>query len=123
MRRQWVAVTLGYLVHRLGFAYLVPRYFKRLRLTTAQAEQEVAVHAFLFVGGPHRGGTTILWKCLREHPLISGFGDRVGTDYSEGMFLQSVYPTFGIGTEAAHQVKNESWIRGLFAFVCLALRS
>ncbi|CAM9993956.1 unnamed protein product, partial [Sphacelaria rigidula] len=96
--------TLGYLVYRLGFAYLIPQHWKRLRLTAEQAEQEIAGHTFLFVGGPHRGGTTILWKCLREHPLISGFGDRVGTDYSEGIFLQSVYPTFGIGGEKVHPV-------------------
>lgn len=97
---------LGYLVHRLGFAFLIPSSFKRLSLTPAEAEQEVAGHTFLFVGGPHRGGTTILWKCLREHPSISGFPDWVGTDYSEGMFLQSVYPTFGIGRENIAQVHD-----------------
>ncbi|CAN0235130.1 unnamed protein product, partial [Phaeothamnion confervicola] len=63
---------------------------------------EIAGHTFLFVGGPHRGGTTLLWKCLRAHPSVGGFPDRVGADYSEGIFLQSVYPTFGIGGEAAH---------------------
>lgn len=93
-------------MYRLGFAYLIPQHWKRLRLTAEQAEQEIAGHTFLFVGGPHRGGTTILWKCLREHPLISGFGDRVGTDYSEGIFLQSVYPTFGIGGEKVHPVRR-----------------
>lgn len=100
-----VTAGAGYLVNRLGVAYVIPRYFKRLKLSPAEAEREVASHTFLFIGGPHRGGTTILWRCLREHPSISGFQDRVGTDYSEGMFLQSVYPTFGIGQEKVHEVK------------------
>ncbi|MCS1350646.1 sulfotransferase [Mechercharimyces sp. CAU 1602] len=45
---------------------------------------------FIFVAGLHRSGTTILAKCLRDHPDISGFTDaKVPAD--EGQFLQSVY--------------------------------
>ncbi|CAN0048398.1 unnamed protein product, partial [Discosporangium mesarthrocarpum] len=90
---------VGYLVYRLGFSYLIPSNFKNLHLTPPEAQKVLDSHTFLFVGGPHRGGTTVLWECLREHPSVSGFADKVGADYSEGMFLQSVYPTMGIGSE------------------------
>lgn len=48
-------------------------------------------HTFLFIGGLHRSGTSIVFKCLREHSLISGFSD-TGYDEDEGQFLQSVFP-------------------------------
>ncbi|MFX0203719.1 MAG: sulfotransferase [Candidatus Hodarchaeota archaeon] len=47
-------------------------------------------HKFVFIAGLHRSGTSILFQCLREHPLISGFSNtRVSKD--EGQHLQSVY--------------------------------
>lgn len=56
----------------------------------------------LLLGGPHRGGTTILWKCLARHAEISGFADTftTGADFSEGISMQTVYPDFGMGREA-----------------------
>lgn len=51
-------------------------------------------HRFVFVGGLHRSGTTIVTNCLAEHPAISGFHD-TGAREDEGQFLQSVYPTAG----------------------------
>lgn len=53
------------------------------------------------IGGPHRGGTTILWESIKAHPEITGFGNtfQTGVDFSEGVLIQDVYPTFGIGTE------------------------
>lgn len=47
-------------------------------------------HQYLFIGGLHRSGTTLLANCLREHPKISGFKD-TGLSEDEGQFLQSVY--------------------------------
>lgn len=47
-------------------------------------------HRFLFVGGVHRSGTSPVFRCLREHPMISGFRD-TGAPKDEGQFLQSVY--------------------------------
>ena len=48
-------------------------------------------HKFIFIGGLHRSGTSILHDCLQEHPLISGFRE-TGVSHDEGQFLQTVYP-------------------------------
>ena len=55
----------------------------------------------LIIGGPHRSGTTILWKMIKAHPEVVGFGDtfETGVDYSEGVLMQEVYPRFGVGME------------------------
>ncbi|MCL2924142.1 MAG: sulfotransferase [Trichodesmium sp. MAG_R04] len=54
-------------------------------------------HKFIFLGGLHRSGTSLLFKCLREHPQMSGFKNTKAVE-DEGQHLQSVYPpaiTFG----------------------------
>lgn len=45
----------------------------------------------------------MLWECLRQHPDISDLGSQedTGIDLSEGIFMQDVYPNFGIGNEYA----------------------
>lgn len=46
---------------------------------------------FVFIGGLHRSGTSLLHRLLRAHPKISGFTNtRAGED--EGQHLQTVYP-------------------------------
>ena len=46
---------------------------------------------FLFIGGLHRSGTSILHRVLRDHPSVSGFHD-TGVPEDEGQHLQSVIP-------------------------------
>lgn len=46
---------------------------------------------FLFIGGLHRSGTSLLYECITQHPSISGFSD-TGVPEDEGQHLQTVYP-------------------------------
>jgi len=48
-------------------------------------------HRFVFVGGVHRSGTTLVARWLGEHPAISGFSE-TGAYEDEGQHLQTVYP-------------------------------
>jgi len=50
------------------------------------------MHTFLFIGGLHRSGTTLLADILSQHPDIATFRD-ADVHEDEGQFLQSVYPT------------------------------
>ena len=59
---------------------------------------------FLFIGGLHRSGTSILHRLLQEHPATSGFHDS-GVLEDEGQHLQSIF-------KAAHEYGGP----GEFAF-------
>jgi hypothetical protein len=47
-------------------------------------------YKFIFIGGLHRSGTTIMHECLSEHPEISSFKN-TGVIKDEGQFLQTIY--------------------------------
>jgi hypothetical protein len=51
----------------------------------------VSEHHFVFVGGLHRSGTTLLARAIAKHDEISGFR-KTEALANEGQFLQSVYP-------------------------------
>jgi hypothetical protein len=72
-----------YLSRRLG----------RLRKRRAPLSEppEIGDKRFLFIGGLHRSGTSVLHRMLREHPSVSGFHD-TGVPEDEGQHLQSVIP-------------------------------
>ena len=59
-----------------------------MRLSGRQAKGETA--HFVFLGGLHRSGTSMLNKILMKHPDISGFED-TGAPEDEGQHLQTVY--------------------------------
>ncbi|MBA7584733.1 hypothetical protein ES708_26691 [subsurface metagenome] len=48
-------------------------------------------HKFIFIGGMHRSGTTLLAKLMGEHESISSF-QNTGAPMNEGQHLQNVYP-------------------------------
>jgi hypothetical protein len=56
-------------------------------------------HRFVFIGGLHRSGTSLLFQLLRDHPDVSAFRD-TGAKEDEGQHLQSVYePARALGGE------------------------
>mmetsp|Transcript_25431 Transcript_25431/g.61260 ORF Transcript_25431/g.61260 Transcript_25431/m.61260 type:complete len:387 (+) Transcript_25431:299-1459(+) len=96
------ALACGFAYNTYGINFFVPESLQFLSHTPEFWQQEILPSkTVLFLGGPHRGGTTVLWRCVREHPDIAGFGDSftTGIDLSEGIFMQDVYPNFGIGME------------------------
>ena len=94
-----VGCTLLPALQRYGLDFLVPSSSKQLHLTEQQYDAFLAEHRFIVIGGPHRGGTTLMWQLLRSHPAVGSFPERVASDFSEGSFLQTVLPTFGVGNE------------------------
>jgi hypothetical protein len=52
---------------------------------------DLSARNFIFVGGLHRSGTTLLGQVLGRHPQCSGFFD-TGAEMDEGQWLQDVYP-------------------------------
>jgi Sulfotransferase family len=59
-------------------------------MTGRSQDSEIDQKLFVFIGGLHRSGTSLIHECLREHPEISGFSG-TGVQEDEGQLLQSVY--------------------------------
>ena len=111
---------LAVLLRQYSGLLLLPPSFKRLPLDEAGAARLLREHRFVLMGGPHRGGTTLLWRLLAEHPLVSAFAENADTDYGEGAFLQTVLPRYGVGEEGMRQAfpsqKGLATGLGRFAF-------
>lgn len=69
------------------------RTVKRIHKAKAPLSQVPCIDSnrFLFLGGLHRSGTSILHRLLREHPSVSGFAN-TGVPEDEGQHLQTVFP-------------------------------
>lgn len=76
----------------LGRLKILSRAAGRLRKKRQPLVQAPVVDdkLFLFIGGLHRSGTSILHRLLCEHPLTSGFQD-TGVPEDEGQHLQNVF--------------------------------
>ncbi|GAB5368685.1 hypothetical protein AAMO2058_001340900 [Amorphochlora amoebiformis] len=104
------AGACAYAYQNYGVNFFIPESWQYLSHTPEYWQKEIlAKKTVVMVGGPHRGGTTLLWECLREHPDIANFGSQhqTASDLSEGIFLQDVYPNFGIG----HEIAQSDWRR------------
>jgi hypothetical protein len=107
------------MLHRKhGSAMGTASRFRQLDLSAADTAAAMQAHTLLMLGGPHRGGTTLLWRLLGQHPNVSAFsrdpvqealtpflpGGRLAADVDvgmemEGLYQQSVYPLFGLGSQ------------------------
>ena len=84
-------------------ATMIPKSWKRLSLSDQDAINKMFQEGieYVFVGGPHRSGTTILRDLLSIHRYFDTFDEKSG--YGEGIFLQDVYPDVRVGQEFIHR--------------------
>lgn len=104
---------------KYGKNFFLPSGHKMLHHTSEEWQRTLLPQkTLLFVGGHHRGGTTLLWELMTEHPAIGGFGTPfdTGSDYSEGSFLQDVMPDFGVGQEALYNGRPGGMPTGLGSY-------
>lgn len=93
-------------LHPDDYERLFDRPKLRLNLTSAEVQEHLTNHTFLHIGGLHRSGTTLLWQGLSNHTDVASLTFKDGDDrrgrewidkvFNEGIFLQSVYPKFGL---------------------------
>lgn len=96
-----IGFILSLYYRRYGIQMFVDRSFFDLAHSADEWRDIMSDKTVVLLGGPHRAGTTILWKAIAAHPDVSGFGtsQETGVDESEGILLQDVYSRHGIGME------------------------
>lgn len=110
-----VTSILYYQYQRYGLSLFVDRAAFDTSYSASEWHGILSNKTLLLIGGPHRGGTTVLWKALDAHPDISGLGTAPpaedGSDddvqkrkCGEGILIQDVYSRRGIGME--HMMKS-----------------
>lgn len=110
-----VSSILFYQYQRYGMSLFVDRSSFDSSYSASEWHGILSNKTLLLIGGPHRGGTTVLWKALDAHPDISGLGTEPpaedGSDDAvqkrkcgEGILIQDVYSRRGIGME--HMMKS-----------------
>ena len=82
---------LGGRLKQRAHALLGRERVPRGRVPPLERTPEVASDRFLFIGGLHRSGTSIVHRLLCEHPQMSGFAN-TGVPEDEGQYLQSLFP-------------------------------
>jgi hypothetical protein len=112
-----LAVVVGYVYNRYGRTMFMGYQSYDLHHSAIEWKHRLNGTTILLIGGPHRGGTSILWEALSRHPDISGFGNSfaTGRDHSEGILMQNVYPDLGVGTETVlkHQRRGTDLPQGV----------
>eukprot|EP00933_Yihiella_yeosuensis_P018169 TRINITY_DN15016_c0_g1_i1.p1 TRINITY_DN15016_c0_g1~~TRINITY_DN15016_c0_g1_i1.p1 ORF type:complete len:465 (-),score=84.80 TRINITY_DN15016_c0_g1_i1:202-1596(-) len=78
----------------------------KMQLTRDEVLSHLSNHTLLHIGGVHRSGTTLLADWLTKHNSVTGLHNRPGVDprkarhlkrlANEGIFMQTVYPRFGL---------------------------
>lgn len=68
------------------------RVVRRLRARRPVPGLDLRDRTFIFFGGLHKSGTSILHRLMRAHPSTSGFSG-TGVPQDEGQHLQTVYPS------------------------------
>ena len=101
-----ISYVLGMTYSYYGFDFFKPHSFQTLSYNRDDISDIVQKYSLLLIGGPHRAGTTLLWKLLALHNDTISFSDKTGVDYSEGAFLQSVYSTMGITDFEVKKLSN-----------------
>ena len=77
---------------------------------------------FVFIGGLHRSGTSILHRLLCEHPDTSGFED-TGVPEDEGQHLQSIFePAYTYGGPGEFAFHAEAHLTEESGLLCAANR-
>jgi len=118
----YVVISILLIPSILSFSYYGPNFFlpdalTRLRFSPEEWQYMLRNRTVVMIGGPHRGGTSVLWESIRAHQQVTDFGSTFesGADHSEGLFCQNVYPRFGIGQEFTRGKKWKATGLGRYA--------